>query len=225
MERPLPGVQGDSVTNETCPLSTAAWLGAVVDRLRRGAAPFPEDESMASTDRESFGPRQQSYYTRDWEHRPCPEELVPLMHEIHRSLRGRMEERHCWRFLFDEIPFCPPESIVEDLLERDIDTDRVGHLLLTDRLLWRLADVVPESLLTLAKRRFHSETCASDRFEEVLHAFPHHEWMLSSLACLASGVGEKSLILARYLALHPNRDKLMKHAAEELRLEVRKHLV
>lgn len=211
------------MSNATCPLSTAAWLGAVVDRVRRGAAPFPEDESMACADRESFGPIQHSYDTGNWEHRPCPDELAPLVHELHRNLRGRIDERDRWSFLFGELPFCPPESVVDDLIERDVDTCLVGHLALSDRLLWQLAEVVPESLLTLAKRRFLANTCAPDRFEEVLHAFPQHEWMLSSLVCLASGTDEKSLILSRYLAAHPNRDELMKHATEELRAEVQKH--
>jgi hypothetical protein len=211
------------VNSATCPLSTAAWLGAVVDRMRRGAALFPEDEAMARADRESFGPTQSSCDTGNWEHRPCPDELVPLVHELHQNLRGRNDEKDRWSFLFGELPFCPPESVIEDLIERDVDTCLVGHLALSDRLLWQLAEVVPESLLTLAKRRFLSDTCVPDRFEEVLHAFPQDEWMLSSLVCLADGADEKSRILARYLAAHPDRDKLVKHATEELRAEVQKH--
>jgi hypothetical protein len=44
--------------------------------------------------------------------------------------------------------------------------------MLPDRLLWELADVVDESLLTLGKRRYINEEYSADEFEEVLYAFP-----------------------------------------------------
>ncbi len=198
------------MNESTALLTFAAWLGAVLDQSRRQQLPFPLDHEAFLRDQLSFGFSPAAYTplaSSPHAPRPCPRELVPLFRAIHSALRGTPHEANSWFNLLNA-PVCPPEDLLEDLIARDIHVGQIGHLPLSDRLLWKLADQVPEALLTLGKRRFLDPTCPPERLEEVLHAYPNHQWLLRSLSELAEDASEKSQIVARYIAAdaaHRNR--------------------
>ncbi len=191
-------------------LNFAAWLGAVVERTRHQQPPFPLDQDALDRDQRSFGfsfATSTSPASTPYAHRPCPSELAPLFRELLAAFRASAHESDLWFNLLIS-PFSPPEDVLEDLIQRDIHVTTIGHLPLSDRLLWKLADQVPEALLTLGKRRFLDPDCSPDRLEEVLHAYPHHRWLLNALQDLADEPSDKSRVVSRYLAAD---DALRKH--------------
>jgi len=112
------------------------------------------------------------------------------------------------------VPWHPPEAVIDDLLARDIQRALIGHMALSDARLWALADEVDEALLTLAKRRYLNDRYDQWAFKEVLHAYPTHEWMLSSLVMLKPSHIEKAVILIEYIHKAPNQHELTNHQSE-----------
>jgi hypothetical protein len=203
-------------------LAFAAWLGAIVDRLRKGVAPIPSDAEELARDCASFGVGSTLAKPRapDWSEERCPQGIVPLIREIHLRIKGTAFER---QLMGELLHIVPPDDVLEDMLSRDVLVDQIGHLPLADSLLWRLADQVPEALLTLGKRRFLNAPYTADQFEEVLYAYPSHYWLFSSLAQLECDSPEKLDCLARYLAALPDRSTMMRHSSPTLHELVRSH--
>lgn len=204
------------------------WLGAVLERLRRGEPPIPPDpaadpqgtESWFRRDQARFGYTDQARAEESerrheqqgpWEHVAPPEELAECYQELLTRVRGQAWERAFWRHALTHAPWPPPDSVLNDLLARDIETTLIGHLPLCDQMLWKLADQVPEALLTLAKRRYASADVDEHRFEEVLNAYPRHRWMLQSLAWLTPSSRAKAVVLAKHIREIPDRDDLLKN--------------
>lgn len=210
--------------------SAAAWIGAMLERLDRGEAPLPSfEESAVRADRARFAPavgRQvpELPVTDPREMWAPPmasvtDGLAGLLRRLHERTRGAAWEEELWFWLLQFLPGGFPEAVVHDLIDRQIAIGALGHCDLSDRALWRLADRVDEALLTLAKRRYTCEQYAVDQFEEVLRAFPEHEWMLTSLPILPTSSREKAERLSAHIRKHPKRDRLLRHARAEF-LEV-----
>lgn len=201
--------------------ASAAWLGAVLDRLRRGDAPFDfAVEDAALTDRARFGPKagvprgEGSW----WGEVRSPPELVSVFRDLYEAARGCSWEEAFWCGIVGVCPWPPSELVVESLLARDIAIERIGHLMLSDRLLWRLAERVDEALLTLAKRRYEDPVYDHSAFEEVLNSFPNHEWMLQSLVGESVTSDTKAASLVEHLKGRSSPDALFRYASEDLLL-------
>ncbi len=197
-------------------LAYCTWLGAVVDRLRHGDQPFSldPDEVELRRDQGTFGvPANAWGYNPLYEECPCPPDLRGLYVEMADRVRGTPIEAGFWGTILVG-PWVPPDSVIEDLLARDIETDLIGHLPLSDPRLWKLADLVPEALLTLAKRRYLGERYDQYRFQEVLKAYPTHEWMLSSLPELTPSHPTKAEILVTHLRSLPDPEQYTRYQSK-----------
>lgn len=206
-------------------VAVAAWIGAMLERLDRGAAPLSGfEEAVVCADRGRFGvvlrhPIPDFHETWAPPGPSVADGLGGLLTRLHERTRGAVWEEELWFWLLQFLPGGLPDAIAHDLIDREIAIDALGHCNLGDGALWRLADRVDEALLRLAKRRYVSEQYTADAFEEVLHAFPQHEWTLMSLPSLPASDREKVERLAAYIRRHPRREELVRHACEEF-LEV-----
>lgn len=203
----------------------AAWLGGIVERLARGVVPETDAWGgsggvFANIERMLAGPAA-GHASAAGPPRPESPVFSALFREIHRLTRGRPHEAIVWREALVFAQAGPPGDVVEDLIERGVDDELLGHMGLEDRFLWRLAGKVPEALLTLALRRYQDPAESVDRLEEVLHAFPKHDWMLGTLIRRTPSSDEKAALVARYAVGLP-ADRLAKHwkAGSEVFLDV-----
>lgn len=152
-----------------------------------------------------------------WQEVRCPESLEAIYSEVADRVRGQAWESAFWMHMLLIVGWPPPDPVIDDLLARDIETELIGHLPLSEARLWSLAPLVDESLLTLAKRRYVNDGFDEHQFEEVLHAFPSHRWMLSSLPMLIPSKPEKAAILASYIRRMPDPEMLVKRPSEIFR--------
>lgn len=187
----------------------AAWLAVMIERIDSGRLPIPDlghpdlDVSAAAfVDRLAIAPYipdARWVYNDFWNPAPPSRLIDRMLERLHRETRGMCWEPDFWSAVWEGLPTRLPRKIAESLIRREINIDELGHLLLDDDLLWRLADRVDEALLTLAKRRYHQPRYDADAFEEVLYAFPTHDWMLRSLRGLVPSHEEKAERLQIYL--------------------------
>ena len=150
-----------------------------------------------------------------WDYVPVDPIVAEVMREALRIVRGKPWEESFW----EEVNILGlPSDVVTDLIGRKVALSDLGHMILEDALLWKLADEVDEALLTLAKRRYLSALYDADRLEEVLHAYPDHEWMLWSLAQLVPDSGEKAKRLSVYVRALPKRvyNRVTRSAVKDL---------
>lgn len=163
----------------------AAWLGVILDRVRKRRRPMSGRMTEAAfvADAASFG-AVQLYQVPEWgwgttiERRPA---LDRLLIEIHSHSRGRVWEPELWALLFSFIP-CPlPTKIAHDLIDREIGIQELGHGHQEEEIWWRLVDQVPEAVHNLALHRYQREEDDWSRVEEVINGFPGWETELYQL--------------------------------------------
>lgn len=187
----------------------AAWLAVLLDRMRTNQLPIAcldnpdsNEDQAAIADRALIYDSNSSSLFDVW-HGVMgsePSAVVDgLLYQVARAVRGKMWEARFWSCVFSVVPTRFPDRIAEDLIERDINVDHLGHLQLSDRLLWRLSDDVPEALATLAIRRYVDSEYDADAFEEVLHAFPQEESMFRAVIYYQPSSQDKADRLAEYL--------------------------
>ncbi|HEX9996004.1 MAG TPA: hypothetical protein VGB45_02590 [Abditibacterium sp.] len=136
---------------------------------------------------------------------------APLLLELHQKLRGQRCESNLWSVILEKLDHALPDEIGFDFLERfeprDYLISMLGHSRQSDEVMWKLARLVDEALLTLAKDFYCSSNRSLSKVEEVLRRFPDHHWMLESLAhCHASSL-EKRRAYEKAIESHPEREK------------------
>lgn len=190
--------------------ASAAWLVVLLERIDNGQLPFAgvddsDADSCSQCQREqeriaahTLDPA--SYYDFVWDEKPASPLVDSLLHRLLAAVKGQPWEETFWDQVLPSVYNAIPDDIAEDLLDRGVSIHLLGHQPLSDRMLFRLIDVVDEALLTLAKRRYIHDRYDADAFEEVLYASPKHEWMLSSLIMLQPSHVEKAQRLAIYIA-------------------------
>jgi hypothetical protein len=187
----------------------AAWLAVLLERMHAGRLPIAGlDDPKVNEDQAAIADRALLYDSSlhtsfevwhgvmDAE----PSAVVDgLLHQVADAVRGQTWEARFWGCVFSVVPTRFPDAIAEDLIERDVNVVHLGHMQLSDRLLWRLSSEVSEALATLAIRRYVDPAYDADAFEEVLHAFPQEEGMFRAVIyCKPSGQ-DKADRFAQYL--------------------------
>ena len=131
----------------------AAWLAVLLERMNLGQIPIIGlDEPNVNEDRSAIADRAAIYAAElpssfDVWHSVKDAEpsavLDGLLRRVADAVRGKEWESRFWSCVFSVVPTRFPDEIAEELIDRDVNVDHLGHLPLSDRLLWRLADQVP----------------------------------------------------------------------------------
>jgi hypothetical protein len=146
------------------------------------------------------------YSPSRWQFRQVP---LPLLESLGAKIRGLECEPNIWWGLLAVVYHPLPDKVAHDLIDRDIHVEFLGHTRQSDAVQWRLADLVDEALLTIAKEIYSREEHGADELRAVLEKYPDHHWMLSSLAFSATSSPEKSVLLEKFLMRHADAEHLM----------------
>ncbi|MGO4543486.1 hypothetical protein AB4Z29_01620 [Paenibacillus sp. 2TAB23] len=103
------------------------------------------------------------------------------MFEVYNAVKHTDIEGEVWSKLslsYGE-PF--PQPIVMDLIDRKIALVAIGHTRQEHQVMWRLAELVDEALLTLAIDMYTIESFEIDSMASLLNKFSGNRWMLETL--------------------------------------------
>ena len=136
-----------------------------------------------------------------------------LLLELHQKLREQKCEQMFWGVILEKLEHPLPDEIALDLIERfeanDYVIHKLGHSRQSDRVMWKLAPLVDEALLTLARSCYADSERDLSEFEKILKLFPNHEWMFDSVGhCSASSI-EKRRAYEKAIENHPKRERWM----------------
>lgn len=134
----------------------------------------------------------------------------PILCELHQKLRGQKCEPWIWSALLKLLGHSLPDEIVFDFIERFEPNSHfivsLGHSRQSEIVMWKLAPLVDEALLTLAKNFYGDANSPLQKFEEVLRRFPSHRWMLESLGHCAASTLEKRRTYEKAIENHSERE-------------------
>ena len=201
-------------------LGLGAWLGAVLDRLRRGEAPVPPDADEAEVAglAKSFG----AYWAMGvpaWAGRRVARipALDAMLTEIHQRSRSKAWEESLW--YGGVLLFCPtplPLAVAHDFVDRDIARSFLSHSHQEEEIWWRLVDDPdPEAVYSIAQFRYGRPEDDWHRVEEVLQQFPW-ESLLQRLARTSPSSREKAVALAEHILAHPEQEHEYIHGSRRL---------
>ena len=176
-------------------LSLAAWLGAIVSRLRSNqpAIPGSLSESDIEQTAKSFGARLALAYS---EKNIDKSQQIPaigvLLKEIHEHMKGRPGEEDLWGNITFRVPVPLPREVAIDLLDRNMCAHIFSHSWQLEEVWWRLtSEDDPEAVYNLAHYRYTRPQFQWHHIEEILHQFPWGE-ILQQLAHTAPSSPEKA---------------------------------
>lgn len=203
------------MTERDACLALGAWLGAVLDRLRRDEPPFPSswDEHDVEQLAMTFGVRW-DLGVPAWRGKPIPriEMLDAMLTEIHQRSRGQAWEEALWfGGVFNFCPTTLPPAIAHDFIDRNIARRYLSHSWQEESVWWRLVDEDPEAVYNIAYYRYTRSEDDWYRVEEVLHQFPWSD-LLFKLAREKPSSPEKARGLAERIRAHPDRLDILRPA-------------
>lgn len=101
--------------------------------------------------------------------------------EVYKTVKNTDVEEIVWRrvvFLYDK-PLT--KQIVFDLIDRKIALVELGHTKQDYEVMWKLAEIVDEALLTLAIDIYTKRNFGIEETEILFNIFYDHTWMLETL--------------------------------------------
>ena len=132
-----------------------------------------------------------------------------LLQDLHAHGRGGACEVSIWNVLLTYLEHALPDEVANDLIDRSIAIFTLGHTRQSDSVMWRLCPLADEAILTLAKEAYTWPEKSLAEVERVLEAFPHHDWMLESLAHSLHSSPEKRAAWEKAITNHPERDRYL----------------
>lgn len=191
-------------------LGLGAWLGAVLDRLRRGEAPIAPgaDEADVQQLAAGFGAIW-TFGVPAWASKRVPRipALDAMLLEIHHRSRTQPWEESLW--CGGILLFCPtplPTAIAHDFIDRNIARIFLSHSHQEEEVWWRLVDDPdPEAVYSIAYYRYGRPEDDWYRVEEVLHQFPWDS-LLQRLARARPSSREKAAALAERIRARPEQE-------------------
>jgi hypothetical protein len=102
--------------------------------------------------------------------------------EIYNKVRDTPIEEAVWSKLISIYETPLPEGIVNDLINRRIAIIELGHSKQEVEVMWRLAELVEEALLTLAIEIYTNASFNDEETEKLFKKFFHNTWMMETLA-------------------------------------------
>lgn len=130
--------------------------------------------------------------------------------ELNHKVRNCPCEEPIWEAILWHIEHPLPTEVAHDLVDRKIAITLLGHTMQNEEIKWRLAPLVDEALLTLAKEFYMNPERSVEELQSVLRQYPDHQWMLSSLAhCYSSSI-EKRAVFIEVVKQRPDADALLR---------------
>jgi hypothetical protein len=130
--------------------------------------------------------------------------------EIYKTVKNSDVEEIVWRrlvFLYDK-PLT--KQIVFDLIDRKIALLELGHTKQDYDVMWKLAEIVDEALLTLAIDIYTNRTFGIEETEILFNKFYDHKWMLETLIRTEPSSIEKRRLLEAALQRNIDADSLQR---------------
>lgn len=132
------------------------------------------------------------------------------LRRLHAKLRGTPAEQRVWAAVIGELTHPLPDDVADDLIDREVAIDQLGHSRQSDLVQWRLAEFYDEALLTLGKELYARHERGLEEFQSVLDTGrtgrANYPWLLESLADLRASSPEKEQAYLRALEDHPDRE-------------------
>ncbi|CAM4470032.1 hypothetical protein PAEN110709_20005 [Paenibacillus endophyticus] len=101
--------------------------------------------------------------------------------EVYNAVKHTDVEDEIWSKLSLSYGGSLPKPIVMDLIDRKIAIMALGHTRQEHQVMWRLAELVDEALLTLAIDMYTIECFGIDPMASLLNKFCGNRWMLETL--------------------------------------------
>lgn len=145
-----------------------------------------------------------------------------LINTVKEKLKGtELEERFWSECLFYIHKDSLNDELIDYLITNRISILKLGHLLLPDKFLLRIANQVDEAVLTLGKRYYTDKNYSSYDFAELLKNFKDNEWLWRSLVNMDSECDEKRRVLLKSLFSITDFKELKRLVVEQ---QIEKHL-
>jgi len=226
--------EGEAEAFASAGVGLAAWVGAIVARLRAGVEPYPgasrphprvayhEDAGERATERceertdahapdpdddaESFGVRSVRKYQKPPV--PLPSELGSLLDELSGRARGEAWEDAVWTAVIWYCPWIVPERIALDLVTRRLPKCRyrLAHDLCPEPALFVLAENWPEAVHQLAVNRYIDPDWSWDDVLAILNDWKGLE-LLGVLAMAAPSSQDKAIALIERIEAQNQRSE------------------
>lgn len=130
-----------------------------------------------------------------------------LLLQLHTHLRGARCEFKVWDGLLHFLEHALPDEVANDLIDRDIAVSMLGHSRQSDAVMWRLAPLVDEALLTMASEIYTWPQHSVQELRQVLAGAPDNWGLFSSLSHARPSSPEKRAAFERAIENHPQRDR------------------
>ncbi len=149
-----------------------------------------------------------------------------VLRALHSKLRGARAEGPLWHLVISELGHALPEEVAEDLVDRGIAWESMGHSRQSDQIQWRLAEIHNEALLTLGVDLYTDPRYEPSEFRALLEKFATgsdttgYTWLLDTLVRRKASSREKEWLLGEVVDRHPNHEQL-RRLMEETQLLAR----
>ena len=128
-----------------------------------------------------------------------------ILEELHKKIRGCLCEVEVWEAILFQLRHPLPAHIAHDLIDRDSNVLTLGHTRQDDEVQWRLASLVDEALLTLARDFYTNPDYDVTELQKLLDLYPHHGWLLRSWPHWGNSSREKKIVFHKRAWEHPER--------------------
>lgn len=128
--------------------------------------------------------------------------------ELHERLRCTVCEDPIWDVIVRELAHPLPDEIANDLIDRGVAIEMLGHSRQSEPVQWRLASFYPEALLTLGIELYTDPNRDVSEFralmDTLLEAHPGRDWLLGTLLRRDPFSPEKERVLTEALDRYPD---------------------
>jgi hypothetical protein len=130
---------------------------------------------------------------------------------LHAHARGlrREVEYGLWTTLLSQLEHAIPDEVANDLIDRDIAVNWLGHTRQSDAVMQRLCPLVHEARLTMAREIYTQPNHTLDEFLQVLEAQPNDWGLMNLLSHARSSSPEKRAAFERLVEEHPQRERFL----------------
>lgn len=133
-----------------------------------------------------------------------------ILFEIYNEAKNTDGEEEVWKKLISLYDKPLPKQIAFSLIDRNIAIMDLGHSKQEYDVLWRLAEIVDEALLTLAVGVYTQLTFGHEEMELLLNKYDNHNWMMESLIYKQPSSPEKRRLLEAAIKRNMDADRLQR---------------